>query len=170
MSLEVSVRMRNRSAQLTDYVRALFALELLAPGRVLYLAAPQLQNTALLFNDLGQFGDLFRENESEVLTLADALNLLAEHGVAIRLVHLGDESALDFVTRLVPSIRPRVDAQLAYPGLFTECGGIRGALQFGTEAVDLVQQNVRVEQEPTAVNRMLLELEEYWEELNDFAL
>lgn len=170
MSLEISVRMRNRSAQLTDCVRALFAIELLAPGRVLYLSAPQLQNTALLFNDLGQFGDLFRENETEVLTLADALNLLVERGVAIRLVHIGDESALDFVMRLAPRIKLRVDRQLAYPGVFTEQVCMRGAIQFGTEAVDLAQQNVRVEREPAVVNQTLLELEQYWEELNDFAL
>lgn len=165
MTREIHHRMRTSDVQLTEIVRAVIALELLVPGRVVYLAVPRLQNTTLFINDVGQFGAIMAERDSGILTLADILTLLTERGVSVRLIYTGDEAANEFVARLDGRIQARAALPLSYPGIFTEHGCILGAIGFGDGTVELQEQIIRVEHERPTVNRALLDIEQYWEEL-----
>jgi hypothetical protein len=114
-----------------ECLAALLALELLKPGRALYLCAPEVVDCPILPNELLQFAALLPHLPSTQIGLGSILQTLAERGVAICLI-------VPSVSRHAPRVIPPNwwwadvrQGELLYPrGLVTDQACLRGDLRF----------------------------------------
>ena len=166
MTRLIQSRVRTSAAQVTRCVGSLLALELLHPGRELYLSAPVLRNGPILPNGLGQFSALIPEVDAAYLSLAIVLSLLAERGVAVRVIYPAEDALLgEFLFTLPPAVERRAARPLHSKGLFGESFSLRGAMHFTDFGVDVGDEQVELTTEPGVVSHALLEVRTYWEDL-----
>lgn len=165
MARIISPEIRTSALQVTESVRSLFVLELLAPGPYLYLCASHLSNTPILLNRLGQFGQLFPEIERQLVRLDDLLALLSTRGVEVRLIHQTVE-----IEELLPAIAGsdihRYSQRRLFPqGLFSTKLGIAGQLYFGDDTVDGGSLQVDLLTDALELEHIVLQLDSFWGEL-----
>ncbi len=162
----IEAGLRTGAVQITSCVSSLLALELLHPGRRLYLSAPQLRNAPLLTNDMGQFDALFPEVDTPVAGLAQVLSVLAERGAAVHVIYAADDAGCDaFRAALSSAVAVRSARPLRNHGLFGEDFALQGSLAFTDAGVDIAGDRAELSTDADTVSRGLLELARYWEEL-----
>jgi hypothetical protein len=166
MSRIIQARIRSSAVQTADMIASLFALELLHPSKQLFLGAPLLRNSPILPNGLRQFSSLLLETEAGSLSLAASLALLAERGTSVCLMLGGARpSSEEFLTLLPPPIETRMATPLHFRGLCSEHFCLRGTLRFSSDGIDVGDDQLELITEPELVNRLLLEVTQYWEDL-----
>lgn len=157
--------MRTHSLHVSDSVRSLFAMELLLPGPVLYLAPARMWNTVILPNRGNQFGAIAAEPEAEDLTLDIVLSLLVEKGVDVRILYNQREG---ITNRLPLAQKAGAKVRFASPGSpFGIVGShlsLRGGMRFSNEGVTLESAEVHVESDTVQIQRALLRFDAIWEE------
>jgi hypothetical protein len=166
MPRTIHARVRTSAVQTTDCIASLLALELLNPSKQIYLSATSIRNSPVIVNNLGQFSSLFPEVDTPQLSLATALSLLAEGGANIYLVYSSnDMNSEEFVSMLPAGINYRTTASLIPKGLFSEHFCLHGGLRFTEVGIDVAEDSLELVTEPQEVNRLLLDMAQYWEDL-----
>ena len=158
--------LRTGALQIAGCVSSLLALELLHACRRVYLSAPQLRNSPIFFNDMGQFDALFPEVDTPIVSLAQGLSILAERGARVCVAYSVTDAGCDaFLAALAPSVAYRAASPLRNHGLFGEDYCLQGSLCFTDSGVDVGSDRAELSTDPEVVSRSLLEMARYWEEL-----
>lgn len=89
---------RRGRREVKELLQTIFAAELIAPSRELWLVSPWISNIAVIDDSAGRFRWLNRSGKGS-LFLVDVLARLAEEGSSVRVVTRPDESA-SFVAAL----------------------------------------------------------------------
>lgn len=155
---------RNSSIQLTDCLSSLFALELLSPGRELYLVSPWISDMVLLSNNFGQFRAIIPELAEGQVRLAALLSTLSERGTQVRLMCRPNQPQTeDFLRKLTPEIDVRQVETLHEKGLVSDHFYLRGSMNFTFSGVNLNDEHVELTTQPDQVALALLEAQQRWE-------
>lgn len=161
----ISSRIRTSSPQLTSCIGSFLALELLQPGKNLYLVAPLLRNTLLLPTSLGQFTSLSQDNEVPAITLASILSQLADRGTQVCLMHQTQNSSSDeFLASLPSAIEKRKVNSLHPQGLFGEHFSVHGSMNFTESGISMNSDQVEVSLATSDIAQFLLQVRSLWEE------
>lgn len=127
---------------LRDTISSIFALELFAPSRAIYLISPWITDAAFMTNDFGQFRVLLPDVEG-ITRLSVILNALASHGCRVHILTRPQESE-DFLLRLDPSIERKVSARLHEKSLTTDHFYLRGSLNFTYMGLNRNDEHVEI--------------------------
>lgn len=157
---------RTSALQLADCLQSLFALELLAPSREMYLISPWISDMPLLPNRFGQFRALMPDLEQPSLSLLDLLTTLSDRGSAVRILYRAwQRQTEDFLRRLSPPVEWRSSDTLHEKGLVTTHFYLRGSMNFTYSGVNLNDETVELTTDPETVALALIEARQRWEEL-----
>jgi hypothetical protein len=150
--------------QLEDCLSSLFALELMAPGPVLYLVSPWLSDVILVTNRFGQFRAVMTQFGQLEIGLASLLSVLSERGTLVRILSRpGNQLTEDFLRKLPPTVECKRSEHLHEKGLITEHFYLRGSMNITHFGVYVNDESVELTTEPDQVALAIKEAEQRWE-------
>lgn len=157
---------RTSALQLADCLQSLFALELLAPSKEVYLISPWITDMPLLPNRFGQFRSLMPDLGLTSLSLLDLLTTFSERGATIRILYRARQRETEeSLARLPASIERRSSETLHEKGLVTAHFYLRGSMNFTYFGANLNDESVELTTDPEAVALALVNARRRWEEL-----
>jgi len=160
----IKSRARSSSVQLADSLSSLFVLELMSPGRELYLISPWISDMTVIKGHFGQFRAIMPELGRSELRLAGALTVLAERGVQVRILCRSDQQQTqEFLRRLPREVEWRYVDTLHEKGLIGEHFYLRGSMNFTFSGVNLNDESVEVTTDPEVIALALTEARQMWE-------
>ncbi|MEO9028101.1 MAG: phospholipase D-like domain-containing protein DpdK, partial [Ktedonobacteraceae bacterium] len=163
----ITSRARSSSVQLVSCLSSLFALELLKPGKELYLISPWLSNVPLIDNRFGQFRALVGERDKADLHLGNILTLLAARGTQVRILYRTppNEITRQFVESLqnVANIECRAKRDLHEKGLITSHFYVHGSMNFTYSGVKINDESVDITNDEATIWQALQEARMSWE-------
>lgn len=131
MIRRIDAQSYSTSREVQACTSALLVMELLRPGRALYLCAPEIVNSPILANDLLQFAALMPHIASPQIRLETILQTLNERGVAIRLiVPPTPRNGAPLFPRNWQWAEVRYSDPLYMHGMMTDNAYLRGDLRF----------------------------------------
>lgn len=142
---------RTTNSELAELVQWLFLAELLAPGDAVWFSAPTIDNAPILDNDGGAFDTLEPGWGHRSVRLLDVVLRLAAAGKPVSIVSQAKEHPTPFLEELRAAaedhgleefVRVQVRPWVSSPGILTRHGLLRGALEFGADAIRLVDDVV----------------------------
>jgi phosphatidylserine/phosphatidylglycerophosphate/cardiolipin synthase-like enzyme len=150
--------------QISDLLAMLFAAELLAPSRRLWLVSPWISNLVVLDNRADQFVSLQPAWSRTNVSLATVLAQLAAAGTNIRVVTRSDPHNKAFRTELarlaeasgavVPVL---VRDKLHAKGLITDRFALWGSMNFTNNGVDVNDECVQFTTDRTKMAQLVTE-------------
>ncbi len=153
------------SVYVRDVLQAVFAAELLAPSRDVWVVSPWISNITVLDNRGGEFAALLPGAAFRELTLIDILIVLAEHGTRLHVVTRGEASNQYVLDRLSAAgtrgtaidvrIRPRVHDK----GLLTDRIYLQGSMNFTHHGRARNEEGLTVTNDRHAISRMHIDFE-----------
>lgn len=153
----------NHESLASSALGSLFALELFAPSRELYLVSPWLSDVPLLNNAFGQFRPLLPEQEMAQVRLSTLLNTLAQRGTQVCLLTRPDEQSQPFLRRLQTAVQCKCLPTLHEKLLVTNHFYWRGSMNFTYAGVHQNDEHSELSTEPTQIAQALLEARQRWE-------
>lgn len=158
---------RGSSVQLVSCLSSLLALELLKPGKELYLISPWLSNMPLLDNRFGQFRALVGEENRTVLHLGNILALFAARGTQVRILYRApvEGNTRQFVENLsnVANLECRAKRDLHAKGLITSHFYVHGSMNFTYAGIKINDESVRITRDEATIWQALQEARVMWE-------
>lgn len=163
----ITSRSRGSSLQLISCLSSLLTLELLKPGKELYLISPWLSNVPLIDNRFGQFRALVGEWDRTMLHLGDILTLLAARGTQVHILYRNPSNGItqQFVDGLQNSanIECRAKQNLHIKGLITSHFYVRGSMNFTYSGVKINDESVEITRDEVTIWQALQEAKVSWE-------
>lgn len=158
---------RRSSAQLSDLVGSLFALELLAPSRDFYLISPWLSDVPIIRHGQAEVRALAPDLATGDVWLAALLRRLAAKGATVRVITRpeGQGQTDDFVRQLADSVAIRRHDPLHAKGLISDYAYLSGSMNFTYSGLHLNDETVDLKTAPADVGKALLEAQRYWESI-----
>ena len=167
----ITSRARSSSMQLASCLSSLLALELLKPGKELYLISPWLSNVPLIDNRFGQFRALVGERDKADLRLGDILTLLAACGTQVRILYRtpSNETTRQFVENLqnIANIECRAKQDLHEKGLISSHFYVHGSMNFTYAGVNINDESVEITKDEATIWQALQEARMSWEGANE---
>jgi hypothetical protein len=156
---------RRFSRELLDTLMSLFALELAAPSRELYLVSGWATDVPLLDNSFGQYRALLPETSGKMVRLSALLNALADRGVKVSVATRHDPMNEEFIARLNrPPIIVRQIDDLHVKMLVTEHFCWDGSMNFTYNGVYNNQEIIHLWTSPETISQALLDVKRIFEE------
>lgn len=149
---------------LSDTLGSLFALELLAPSRTIFLTSPWITDFVVLDDSFGQFRALLPEANGQV-RLSAMLNALAEQGTAIHILSQPNTSR-DFLQRLHPHIQCKLRQNLHEKSLLTDHFYLRGSMNFTHSGLNRNDEHVELSTEPSDLAQARVAAQALWQEVS----
>lgn len=155
-----------------DVLSMVFAQELLAPSRNVFIVAPWISNIVVFDNYLGQYATLNPEWPRREIRLAEVLVAVAANGTALHIHTRPDDHNKAFKRRIVEAMTDAGlldhlhwsdnNAQLHTKGVLTDWVLVDGSMNLTVSGVALNDEAVTVSFEPeqVAAARMHFELYE----------
>lgn len=98
------IRSRFGSRQVSDLLQNLFAAEIVAPSRCLWIVSPWISDIVLLDNQTNAFTTVAREWPRTQIRLAGALAHLIRRGTGVVIATRPDDHNIEFLTRLEAAV------------------------------------------------------------------
>jgi hypothetical protein len=150
--------------QLTEVLRSLIALELMAPSETISLISPWISDMPLVDNRFGQFRAIMPEMGKTQLGLVDVLITLAERGCQVRVMYRPHVPQTEgFLRRLPPFIKCKAIEHLHEKGLICNHFYLRGSMNFTYSGVNLNEESIELTTQPDQVAKACLEAQYMWE-------
>jgi hypothetical protein len=163
----IKSRAPGSSVQLVGCLASLFTLELLNPGKELYLISPWLSQVTLIDNRFGQFRALISETGKSALDLGDILTLIAARGTQVRILYrrAANVTTGQFVESVqgIKNIECRPYLDLHEKGLVTSRFYLRGSMNFTYAGVNINGESVELTNDESMVWKALQEAKVSWE-------
>lgn len=150
---------------------AIFAGEMLSPSQELWLISPWIRNITVLDNRAGDFDALQPSWGRREIRLFDCLREALERGTTVRVKTTSDPTSVD----LLAGLRRRVDdfglgdrldtkqgALLHTKGLLTSRCLLRGSMNFTFRGVELNEEAVTYDTDPTEIAEMRISVDDQW--------
>jgi phosphatidylserine/phosphatidylglycerophosphate/cardiolipin synthase-like enzyme len=152
---------------LTDLVGSIFALELFAPSRDLFLISPWLSDVPIIRNGQADVRALVPELAIGDIWLSVLLRRLAIKGTTIRVITRteGHNATDEFVRQLPDAIEVRRHDPLHAKGLISDHAYVSGSMNFTFSGLHLNDEMVDLKTAPADVGKALLEAQRYWESI-----
>lgn len=150
---------------------AIFVGELLAPSEELWLVSPWIRDVGVLDNQAGDFAALDPIWGQREIRLLDCLANVLARGGSVRLKTGEDPPSRNLMTLLERRARDlgasdrlhtRVSALLHTKGLLTDRCLIRGSMNFTLRGVELNEEAVTYDLDPSAIAEMRIAFHEQW--------
>ncbi|HJZ35070.1 MAG TPA: phospholipase D-like domain-containing protein DpdK [Solirubrobacterales bacterium] len=149
----------------------IFAGEVLAPSREVWLISPWIRNITVLDNRAGDFATLQPAWGRREIRLFDCLRELLEQGTTVRVKTTSDQVSVD----LLDSLRRRAEEAgladhletkqgnlLHTKGLLTSRCLLRGSMNFTFRGVELNEEAVTYDTDPTEIAEMRISVADQW--------
>lgn len=160
----IKSRARSSSVQLTDLLRSLMSLELMAPSQSLYLISPWISDMSLVDNRFGQFRAIMPEMGKAQLGLVDVLKTLSERGSQVRVMYRpGVSQTRNFLDRLPAVIERREIEHLHEKGFICNHFYLSGSMNFTYSGVNINEESIELTTDPEKVAGALMEAQHMWE-------
>jgi hypothetical protein len=146
---------------LADVLASMFALELFAPSRAIYLISPWISDFVVLDNTFGQFRTLLPEY-NDTIRLSSLLSALATQGTDIYVLTRPSASR-DFIMRLHSSIQHKGLASLHEKSLLTDHFYLRGSMNFTYSGLNRNDEHVELTTEDEALAQARVNILSFWQ-------
>lgn len=153
----------NHESLASSALSSLFAMELFAPSRELYLFSPWLSDVTLLNNAFGQFRALLPEHEMAQVRLSALLNTLAQRGTQVCILTRPGVHSEPFLRRIQAIIHCKYLSTLHEKVLVTNHFYWRGSMNFTYAGVHQNDEHSELSTEPGQIAQALLEARQRWE-------
>jgi hypothetical protein len=143
-----------RQAEIADLLQSMFALELIAPSRSIWIVSPWISDIQLLDNRAGEFATVVDPTWGERwITLSEVLARLLRTGTHLQLgIRVQHEYTDSFVERLnalaardggTDRLTVTRDAELHLKGVLADRWYLAGSMNLTTNGVQILEEGVR---------------------------
>jgi phosphatidylserine/phosphatidylglycerophosphate/cardiolipin synthase-like enzyme len=161
------------SSQISDVLQTIFALELLAPSRCLWLISPWISDVAVLDNSAGGFVALEPTWGYRHVRISELLARLASQGTAIVIATRPAEHNDHFLARVRESagalgaaekirLWRKDESDLHEKGLLTDRLYVAGSMNFTYKGIVVNEEAVTVSADPAEVAEVRLTYHRRW--------
>jgi phosphatidylserine/phosphatidylglycerophosphate/cardiolipin synthase-like enzyme len=163
------IHTRFGAGQVTDLLQTIFAAELVAPSRCLWIVSPWISDIPVIDNRANTFTTLAGEWERSQVRLAAVLARLLQLGTTVHIATRPDEHNSDFLTRLAilassnaTRLRTHTTETLHEKGILGDGFYLSGSMNITFNGVSFNQEvlNYVTDTETTASHRQLFR--EWW--------
>jgi hypothetical protein len=165
--------MWNGTREIARLLQSVFAAELLAPSRRIFLISPWITDIPVLDNTAGQFSSLVPDWDRVPIRLSRALIRLAETGSEVLVLARKDyrnQAFLDRMTdaqdRLPAQIHIKCTPSLHEKGLLGDRYYLFGSFNFTHNGIAVLKERATFITESGRIAEHRLSLEQHWEELD----
>jgi phosphatidylserine/phosphatidylglycerophosphate/cardiolipin synthase-like enzyme len=149
----------------------IFAGEMLAPSKELWLVSPWIRDIAVLDNRAGDFNALQASWGRREIRLFECLGELLERGSVVRIKTSDDPTSIDLLAGLQREadaagygdrLATKSASLLHTKGLLTSRCLIRGSMNFTFRGVELNEEAVTYDTDPAEIAEMRISVAEQW--------
>jgi hypothetical protein len=153
-----------KSSQLIDILSSIFALELFAPSKKIYLFSPWITDVSLLNNAYGQYRSLIPESDQPIIRLSSLLNVLSGRGSNICILTRpeGKNTGI-FLARLGELIQWKYNPNLHEKILITDHFYFRGSMNFTYSGINLNDEHSELSTDLSYVSQAFIEAKRSWD-------
>ncbi|RYE54289.1 MAG: hypothetical protein EOP48_12645 [Sphingobacteriales bacterium] len=169
MSISREIYTYTASKQLPHLIQSLFASELLAPGKTIYLFSPWLSNVAILDNSTNSFRQVNPLWPRGVISLTSVLEHLISKGTEIRIcVNHSDHNKFlmswidQMIKRGYSNVLGKRRKDLHKKGLLFDKGFISGSMNFTFNGLNVLDERVVFTTHDGDIASAQIEFENYW--------
>jgi phosphatidylserine/phosphatidylglycerophosphate/cardiolipin synthase-like enzyme len=150
---------------------AVFAAELLRPSEQVWLVSPWIRDLSVLDNRVREFAAIQPAWAQREIRLLDCLAALLEHGACVHIKtgkDVASQGLLDDLERRAHDLgaserlHTRTSSILHTKGLLTSRCLIRGSMNFTFRGVELNEEAVTYDVDPSAIAEMRIALADQW--------
>ena len=154
-----------------DILQSIFACELLAPSRTLWMTSPWISDVRLLDNRTDEFRGLSRHWSPGWVHLCQVLALIGARGSEIKIMTRPDAHGQAFVERLHEAveremssaqIQVKMSNTLHEKGILTDTAYLSGSMNFTHKGIFSNDEHLRLDVDPGVLSEAALAFRQRW--------